>query len=272
MIEYLPVEILKGDLLERIVYPNLERTLYWSDRWDPAWYLALARAGFICIAIEHPELGPLVIPEMQDRYAVLDWPALHVSRNVQRLLRSGRLEREGMELRLCDPRPHVLPGIRERYGEDCWVIDEYLALLDELLDEPYEGLAIHGVELWSHEHEMCVAGEFGYSVGASYTSLSGFCSPDEEQWRDFGTLQLVLLAKALEAHGFAFWNLGHAEMPYKRALGAEPLPRAAFLARWFAERDREPGRRLVNGERLWRAGEGLGPSWGGGAKLEPQKL
>ncbi len=255
MIEYLPVEVLRGNLLERFVYSNMERTLYWSDRWDPDFYVALARAGFISIATEHDELGPLLIPEMQDRYAVLDWPRLHLSRNMRRLLRSARLEEEGIVLCVADPRPNVLPRIRAQYGSECWVLDRYLELVDELLDAPIEGFALHGIELWSKARDELVAGEFGYTVGSIYTSLSGFCSPDAAQWRHFGTLQQVMLARALEARGYAFWNLGHAEMEYKHALGARALPRIEFLRRWFEVRDLEPAEPLRGEAELLGAAE-----------------
>ncbi|MDP6980833.1 MAG: GNAT family N-acetyltransferase [Myxococcota bacterium] len=250
MIEYIPAEILQTDLLERLVYPNLEQTLYWSDRWDPDFYVTLARAGFICIATDHDELGPLLIPEMQDRYAVLDWPELHLSKNLRRIIRTGRLELEGISLRTSDPRNHVLPRIVEQYGSDCWVLDTYRALMEPLLDDPIEGFALHGIELWSTNRDEPIAGEFGYSIGASYTSLSGFCSPADPQWRHFGTLQQVLLARTLEAQGYAFWNLGHPDMPYKHALGARPLPRAEFLGRWFHARDERPEQPLENDEAL----------------------
>ena len=80
---------------------------------------------------------------------------------------------------------------------------------------------------------MLVAGELGYTTGSVYTSLSGFCTRSDREWRHFGNLQLLLLAKALETRGYAFWNLGHPGMAYKRALGAQTLPRRKFLARWL---------------------------------------
>ncbi len=80
-----------------------------------------------------------------------------------------------------------------------------------------------------------VAGEIGYRVGRVYTSLTGFFDRRDPELRNVGTLQLVLLARHLEASGFAFWNLGQPEMQYKRDLGAPALPRPVFLRRWFSE-------------------------------------
>jgi len=65
-------------------------------------------------------------------------------------------------------------------------------------------------------------------------SLSGFFRRERPEWNHFGKLQMVLLARRLEAAGFAFWNLGHPYMEYKTLLGAKVLSRADFLSRWDA--------------------------------------
>ena len=79
-------------------------------------------------------------------------------------------------------------------------------------------------------------GEVGYQIGGIYTSLSGFCLRDDNH-KNWGTLQLVLLAQLLSRRGFSFWNMGHAEMVYKKRLGACVLSRADFLVRWDQARD-----------------------------------
>jgi Leu/Phe-tRNA-protein transferase len=92
--------------------------------------------------------------------------------------------------------------------------------------------ALHAVELWSRRDDDLVAGELGYTLGRTYTSLSGFCSPDDSRWRHFGTLQMVRLAEWLRDGDFAFWNLGHPHMEYKQAIGARWVQREHFLGRW----------------------------------------
>ena len=42
-----------------------DSSLYWSDRWEPTFYAALAREGFISIALRDPELGELLLAELQ---------------------------------------------------------------------------------------------------------------------------------------------------------------------------------------------------------------
>ena len=80
-------------------------------------------------------------------------------------------------------------------------------------------------------HGEIIAGEIGYMIGRTYTSLSGFSKKNKE-YNNYGTVQLVLLGKYLKENGFNLWNLGH-NIPYKKALGAEICEREYFLERWL---------------------------------------
>lgn len=232
--------MLDEEVLRAHLYPRAETTLYWSDSWDPEFYVSLARAGFICIAAHHPELGSVLIAELQRSYAVLDWENLHCSRHLRRLMASRRLEEEDIELRVAETSDRVLERLAGYHGEESWLHGSYQALVRELSRSGDNHFAVHGVELWSRRRDELVAGELGYSIGGTYTSLSGFCSREDPRWRHFGTLQQVLLARGLEERGYAFWNMGHVSMRYKRELGARVVPRAAFLERWCAARDASP--------------------------------
>lgn len=250
MIEPITPEHLRPDVFERLVRPDLARTHYWTDCWDPAFYAALARAGFIAIAHAHRTLGPLLLPELQRSYAVLDWPNLHASRHVTRLRRSGRLEREGVELAVRpDPKP-VMEALARYHGPKCWLIEPYQRLVCALAERGADGgaapgaLVVRATELRAGPARELVAGELGYTIGRTYTSLSGFCRADDRAWRHFGTLQLVLLAERLRDSGYAFWNLGHPHMAYKRALGARVVKRERFLQRWRAHLGETPEREL----------------------------
>ena len=105
--------------------------------------------------------------------------------------------------------------------------------------------AVHGVELWSRARDELISGELGYSIGSTYTSLSGFCQRDDPKWTHFGTLQQYWLAELLRDRGYAFWNMGHPSQAYKRAFGARILSRSEFLERWLAERDSAPSGALT---------------------------
>jgi len=77
-----------------------------------------------------------------------------------------------------------------------------------------------------------VAGEIGYTVGACYTSLTGFHTESSS-----GTVQLYALGRLLEKSGYEVWDLGM-YMPYKTAIGGKPYARNAFLQILASVRDR----------------------------------
>ena len=103
-------------------------------------------------------------------------------------------------------------------------------LLD--IDKNYfENFKVVCFELLSKDKKTLIAGEIGYFIGKTYTSLSGFFKR-EKKYNNYGKLQLVLLSKYLNKNGFDFWNLGHASLQYKLDLGAKVLKRNDFLKIW----------------------------------------
>lgn len=231
---------LREDILHTHIYPEMAQVYYWSEDWEPDFYVALARAGFISISFDHPELGPLLIPEMQKSYAVLDWGSLHVSRKLRKLMRSQRLEQEGIELHFSARTERVVERLLSYHAPNTWLTLPYRELLTRLPTGFSTDFSMHAVELWSRARKQLIAGEIGYTLGRTYTSLSGFCMRPDPEWRHFGTLQQLMLASRLEDCGYAFWNMGDPSPPYKTALGARILPRDAFLSRWIPARQQTP--------------------------------
>lgn len=90
------------------------------------------------------------------------------------------------------------------------------------------GVVFHSVELWHKESGVLAGGEIGYTVGAVYTSATGFCLKDSHTGA--GTVQLVLLGRLLAECDFEIWDLGMV-MDYKKALGGIILTRQEWLSR-----------------------------------------
>lgn len=219
-------DVLTDDILMSHMRKDIDCTYYWSDDWSPEFYSALAREGFITITLEHAEVGTLLLPELQKSYAVLDWENLHISRKLKKLVRT--VPEKDVHLMISYDTLPVFEEINRQFGENCWMTDKYLSLLQTVQEKHY--LQLFSVEL-RIEGEL-LAGEIGYVIGATYTSLSGFAHRDKQCYGGVGTLQLVLLAKLLEKLGFAFWNMGHPQLQYKMDLGAEVFQRRQFLRRW----------------------------------------
>ena len=114
-----------------------------------------------------------------------------------------------------------------------WLKGEYAELIKSLYmhnDERKE-FKVVSFELVDKDSDELIAGELGYIIAKTYTSLSGFSSR-EKKYANYGTLQLSLLARHLQENGFEFWNLGHPHMEYKKRLGCQTYSRSDFLKRW----------------------------------------
>jgi len=221
-IEYLDyTTLLDQSLLIDKIYANSIQHYYWTDDFSSKYYIAQAKAGFIAVTMEQD--GRLyLIPEIQKEYAILDFKDLHISKKLKRILRKKDLQIEigydFNELFFKVQEQHVLS----------WLRISYLEMLKEVNKEDDN---CHVITTVIRDQGEIVAGELGYFIGKTYTSLTGFSSRKKE-YRSYGTAQIVLLAQYLEKEGIAFLNLGQPYMQYKLDLGAKIYTREAFLKRW----------------------------------------
>jgi Leu/Phe-tRNA-protein transferase len=226
-IEHLPYSsFFDEEILHDKIYANMHQHYYWSDDFSAEYYIAQAQAGFIAVSMKRE--GTLYLtPEIQKEYALLDFENLHVSKKVKKLIKSKNLKIEILE------EFDALAEKIQEYHTFCWFNKAYVQILHEV-NELDENCKIIGVLL--NDGEKMIAGEVGYVIGRTYTSLTGFSSR-EKAYRNYGTAQLVLLSQYLEENGFEFLNLGQPYMQYKLDLGAEIYDRHEFLNRWnFASR------------------------------------
>ncbi len=211
---------------EELIVPNTQNNYYWSDEWSESFYVTLAKLGFISTTYDTPE-GLVLLPELQFEYGVLDFENLHISKKVQQLLK-----KKEYVFSINSRFNEVLESF-EKYHKYNWLKGEYRELLECLYkhNEKHENFRVISVELVCFQSQKLVAGEVGYVIGSTYTSLSGF-SLKSKPYNNCGTLQLVLLAQYLQKERFSFWNLGHPHMEYKQRLGCTVLSREKFLQRW----------------------------------------
>ena len=221
-IHYLPYEALINlSYLEEVIYSDIDNNYYWSDDYSAEYYIAQAKAGFITVT-EVYNGQELLLPEMQFECALLDLEQLHCSRKVDKLI-----SKENLQITIDSNIEEIAQYIDETH-KNSWLTKHYVRILRSTvgLDKNFKVMTAY-IE---HNGEV-IAGEVGYMIGRTYTSLSGF-SKQNKEYNNYGTAQLVLLGKYLKENGFILWSLGH-NIPYKKALGAEICEREYFLERWF---------------------------------------
>ena len=225
-----PADIEDKNTLINFIYSNTNASYYYSDLFDEDFYISLAKAGFI--SVSHSEDGKqYLIPEMQKEYAVMEFENLHISKKVQKLLKQTNLYTFSINSKIYD----VVESIK-KYHENNWIEKDYLNLLYKLQEYKHQNInfKLFTCELRCKDTNSLIAGEVGYKINSTYTSLSGFTNKDKK-YNNFGKLQMTLLAKYLEKNDYSFWNMGHPYMEYKTNLGANILSRKDFLLKWLKE-------------------------------------
>ena len=204
----------------------MTNSYYWSDDWSEEFYVELAKAGFISTTHETKD-GLILLPELQNDYAILDFKNLHISQKVKKLMSV-----KSYEFKISSRFNEVVNKFSTHHKYN-WLKGKYAELMKSLYlhNEKREDFKIVSFELVDKDSNELIAGELGYIIGKTYTSLSGFSSR-EKRYANYGTLQLVLLAKQLQKSGFEFWNFGHPHMEYKKRLGCQTYSRSDFLKRW----------------------------------------
>ena len=213
--------------LKELLYKNMSNDYYWSDNWSEEFYVELAKMGFISTSFDTKE-GLVLLPELQFEYGILDFKNLHISKKVKKLL-----QKNDANLHFNSRFDEVLNRFSAQHKNN-WLKNEYAELIRNLYknrDKTFN-FKLTCIELISKENDELIAGEIGYIIGKTYTSLSGFSSK-EKKYDNYGTLQLVLLAQHLQKEDFDFWNLGHPHMQYKHRLGSITYTREIFLKRWL---------------------------------------
>lgn len=205
-----------------------------SDDWSKEFYRKQAKLGFI--AITHTEDGKTSLtPQLQREYALLDWNNLNPGSHVKKILKSSRIEDENIRLHISGDPSAALENLALMW-DPTWITEKYEHLIKGIAADcsrkKDRRFRIWGVTLTAGPRDEVIAGELGYSIGKTYTSLSGFFHRSEKKYNNFGKLQMVMLAHLLEKSGIAFWNLGQPYMEYKLKLGAEVVPRGLFFKRW----------------------------------------
>ena len=228
VVYYLSLDDIKDEnILFNYIYANEKSNFYISDDLSEDFYINQAFSGFIATSVKLEDKFYLV-PEMQFEYAILDFENLHISKKVKKLL-----NKNNFVFTINKNLDEVIKNIQTHHKTN-WLSPEYHNILKKLKNykHPHIDFEIMSVEIWDKDSNTLIAGEIGYKISSTYTSLTGFCLKDKK-YNNYGKLQLVLLSNYLQKNNYSFWNLGHPYMQYKFDLGAITYSRKEFLKRWL---------------------------------------
>ena len=222
-------DIQNQDILFNDIYSKLETNYYISDDFSKDFYIYLAYFGFISTSITLQDKFYL-LPEIQFEYAVLEFKDLHISKKVKKLIKE-----DNFHFSINTRFEEVLDKLKNHHKTN-WLEKQYEELILDLQNYKHESInfQIISVELCDKRTNKLIAGEIGYKINSTYTSLTGFSSK-EKIYNNWGKLQLVLLGLYLEEQNYSFWNLGHPYMQYKFDLGAKTYSREEFLQKWLTQ-------------------------------------
>jgi leucyl/phenylalanyl-tRNA--protein transferase len=149
-----------------------------------------------------------------DPRAIFELDRLHVSRRLQRTIRSGRFT-----ITVNKDFAGVIRGCAEGRAEGTWITPEMI--------RAYEGLHAlgyaHSIEAWQ-EGELA-GGIYGVAIGGFFAGESMF-----SRCRDASKVALVHLVEHLRLRGFQLFDIQF-RTEHTTRLGAVDLPRSEYLAR-----------------------------------------
>lgn len=206
----------------------------WSLDFSASLFCELAYEGFLSTSLELPAGGDEVIqvmlPWIDPKRNSLDFHDMHISRQVRKRAKQYTLTVDAAY-------DDVILGCIRQHGEG-WLYRGLRWLLRGLFKEGYRGsrsinVGVHSFELWDADGQL-VAGDLGYTVGAVYTSMTGFRLKGTQ---GAGEVQLLLTGALLHKMGYCWWDLGMV-MKYKARMGARVISREDFIKRLHGDRDK----------------------------------
>ena len=227
-------ELLESESIDRIEN-DMSHDYYVSGDWSMEFYMIQALRGFIAVGYETSSGQDLLLPQLQFSYCVVDFDRMHLKKSFHKF--------SNWRLRINHDLSTVLQRLSE-YHHNSWLNSSYISLIHRLhsqgpmmicdpIDKSRNLFHLCSIELYDSEDRL-VAGELGYVIGRTYTSLSGFC--ERMKKISVGRIQIIALAKTLEKFRFAFMNLGQPPvgnlMQYKGEIGGKVVNRSEFLKRW----------------------------------------
>ena len=200
--------------------------------WDPLFISRLMKAGFLVMSAtlltdeENSQPIDLVLPKLHLIRSVLFFENLHIKRSIRPYLTR-------YELRFNTDFKTVIQKCTQTHGE-VWLtpsliksifsVQEQNVKQNTKLTTLFPTVFPQPVSFGLYRDGKLIAGEFGIICGRVYTSYSGF-----KEENNAGTVQMILMVRALEEAGFDFLDFG-LPLDYKSDLGALNISPEQFVS------------------------------------------
>ena len=197
--------------------------------WDPLFIAALMKAGFLVMSktiIKEDEKGnlssgDLVLPELHLVRSALFFKNLHIKRSIRSYISK-------YELRFDTDFETIINKCIEIHGE-FWLTPSLVKAIFNIREQSEKKTSLapscfpRPVSFGLYRNGELKAGEFGIICGRVYTSYSGY-----KEENNAGTVQMILMIRALEKAGFDFLDFGM-PLDYKKDLGSLEINPKEFV-------------------------------------------
>jgi Leu/Phe-tRNA-protein transferase len=163
----------------------------------------------------------VLLPKLHLTRSVLFFDQLHIKKSIERYLYR-------FELCFDADFDYIVHRCIAVHGDE-WLTPPLVDAIKTIRQNRPHG--VYPASFALYREGKLVAGEFGVISGRVYTSYSGYYDENNA-----GTVQLILTARYLEEHGFAFFDLGM-PLQYKTDLGAADVSPQEFVDLFRAARE-----------------------------------
>jgi Leu/Phe-tRNA-protein transferase len=205
-----------GRIIDAMLETGYNEEFCVSLDFSPDFIARLMASGFLVMSTkvdEGEDKDCILLPKLHLTRSALFFDRLHIKKSVKRHL-------DRYELRPDSDFDFIVNRCQEIHGDD-WLTGPLVSAIRNIRQSGLYG--VYPTSFALYRNGKLAAGEFGVKAGRVYTSYSGYY--DES---GAGTVQLILAARWLREHGFAFFDLGM-PLDYKTALGAKDISPKDFV-------------------------------------------
>ena len=219
-----------NEVVNAMLETNYDMDFCIAEDFEPDFIAELMKAGFLVMSMNISKNASdppyyILLPKLHLIRSALFFENLHIKKSIKRFLGQYELK-TNVEF------DYIIDRCVEKHGAD-WLtpplVDSIKKIRQKNLSSDSSLHITHSslpypASFALYSGGKLAAGEFGVVCGKIYTSYSGFYEEDNA-----GTAQIILAARYLQEHGFAFFDMGM-PLDYKTDLGSVDISPEEFVS------------------------------------------